>query len=189
MDYDHLIPDYLNDALDEATRADFEAVLAADPALQAKVEEERAWGTAMRQTGPENIPHMDFEPVRAKLTKMPAWLGSFTSITPAWGYSMASIALVAVIGYVSVSQAPEPEYRTLTEPEQAVSVDVLRIVVTEYAAIQPLVGQYNLTLIQQYPAALTIDVDASVLGPDTVAALRSDGRVKLIQHIQSGNAQ
>ena len=190
MDYELLIPDYLNDALDENVRVEFELALSSNPELQAKVAQEREWLGAMRsaqsESSTEQNVHLDFEPVRAKLQQKPFSL--LPTFNPAWGYALASVFVVA-IGYFAIGISTEPEYRTLTEPAPVVTVDIVRIVVTDYAAIQSIVSQYNLSLIQQYPAALTIDVDASALSSETIATMKGDGRIKLLQHIESGNAQ
>ena len=176
--FESLIPDYLNDALDEPTRQQFEQELLSNAALQAQVEEERTWQNTMREAKPAQ-PSMSFESFEPRIAKRTFW--------PIAPIAAGAFAVLVVAFWIApnINTTPDAPFETLTDPAPSYAHDVVRIMVYPNADLAAVIADYNLTVLRNYPSALAFDISAEDLDANELEALRSDARVKFMQQVKA----
>ena len=178
MDFEALIPDYVNEALDPETLAAFEAELARNPALASAVATERAWAEAMRRD--RTTTSVDYQTFQPRI--QPRWTRRYGPL------AAAAFALVLAVLIAAPSWRSSGEFQTLSDPTPPLSHDVLRIVVRQSQDVSSLVEEYKLRVVREYPAAFTVDIDARAVDVSQEAALREDHRTALIQRIDGDDS-
>ena len=184
MQFEELIPDYLNDALDADVRRKFEEAMAGDPVLRARVEQESDWMRAMRSDAVEK-PAMDFGTFEERIDKKPWWqLGGFEWINAPIAASACAVLLLALWIVPGIEETEPQQFETLTTPEVEYSHDVLRLIVHRNADISSLAEEYQLDVLQLYPSASAVDVSAVQMSVEAVRALDDDPRIRFVQRIE-----
>jgi len=151
-----LIPDYLNDRLNNADRQRFDTALAVDRDLREALELERRLQQQIKAT-PTVTQQPRFEEFAKKIERRRVWTSP-----PLVLASFAALALVSVLTFFQQTQAPA-SFETLTDSAQG-SARLLRVVGTESAdqdLISALINPFGLEQVAYYADANTWEFSAA----------------------------
>ncbi|MEL7022520.1 MAG: hypothetical protein AAGL69_02165 [Pseudomonadota bacterium] len=174
-----LIADHLNGHLNEQQAARVNAALRDDPVFRRLVEHEARVRAHIRETAtPIEHPPNQLAFERA-LQARSAWRRPMTLA----GGLAAACALVAVGVVVLSPSSNEAVYETLTDPSTTAHIGTVRLAVDGTTELAPLIAQYNLELIAEFP-----DLRAAMVRlPDTAEpqrvldALRNEPGVRFVE--------
>ncbi|WP_419812969.1 hypothetical protein [Bacterioplanoides sp.] len=172
-----MISDYLNGHLNAEDQAWFEAQLQQDKALNTLLLQEQKMRRDVPSTEPLVQP--DFAKFEQQLDKRERsiWL------KPALPALTACFLLVVFLYPNSLPHKESAaEYITLSQPQQH-EADTVRLIAANQAALEQLIGEYQLQVINDYPGTPAVDVSATPNALTLLDQVQADPRIIQVKHL------